>query len=179
MTKSSINKKILTQAYRDFFRPLSFYAVSKVNNAALSDDLVQTTFMKTWVYLQSKGDIDLMRAFLYHTLNGLIIDEYRKHKPLSLDRLIENGFEIGGDGFKKLDDIIDARTVASYVKELPKKYRSVVAMRLIEEMSLQEVSVIAHQSKNTTSAQVHRGVIRLRDFFVNGANRLAAAHFLL
>ncbi len=93
MTKSS-NNRVLTGAHRDFSRGLIRYANLKVNNAALSDDLVQATFMKAWLYLQRKGNIDLMRAFLYNTLNALIIDEYRKPKVLSLNLLAENGLEL-------------------------------------------------------------------------------------
>ena len=37
------------------------------------------------------GKIDIMKAFLYHVLNRLIIDEYRKHKTVSLDSIMENG----------------------------------------------------------------------------------------
>jgi len=32
-----------------------------------------------------------MRAFLYHILNDLIVDEYRKHKASSLTLLMEKG----------------------------------------------------------------------------------------
>ena len=76
MTTASTNW-VLTKAHRDFSRGLVRFANLKVNNAALADDLVQDTFLKTLKYLQSNGKIDLMRAFLYHVLNRLIIDEYR------------------------------------------------------------------------------------------------------
>ena len=66
------NNQILTEAHRDYSRGLSRYANLKVNNTELSYDLVQDTFMKTWLYLQRSGKIDLMRAFLYHVLNRLI-----------------------------------------------------------------------------------------------------------
>jgi RNA polymerase sigma-70 factor (ECF subfamily) len=160
--KRSSNNYILTKAHRDFSHGLSRYAILKVNNAALSDDLVQTTFLKTWVYLQNKGKIDLMRAFLYHALNGLIIDEYRKQKPISLDALTEGGLELEAINSENIFNIIDGKALTLLIKKLPEKYRSVITMRFVEELTLKEISAIAHQSQNTTSAQVHRGLFKLK-----------------
>jgi len=66
----------------------------KLHDHALGEGLVQETFMKPVVYLVKKGKIDLMKAFLYHVLNNLIIDEYRKHKTSSLDTMQEKGFTL-------------------------------------------------------------------------------------
>lgn len=93
MTTAS-NNRVLTKAHRDFSCGLSRFANTKVHDKDLSDDLVQETFIKTWKYLQGTGKINLMRAFLYHVLNRLIIDEYRRKKAVSLDVLIESGFEL-------------------------------------------------------------------------------------
>jgi RNA polymerase sigma-70 factor (ECF subfamily) len=161
VTKAS-NNRILTDAHKDFSQGLSRYANLKVHNAALSEDLVQATFMKTWLYLQKTGKIDLIRAFLYHVLNRLIIDEYRKKKPVSLDLLTENGFELKAVKSENILNVIDAKALALLVKKLPKKYGDVLTMRYIEDLSLKEMSVKTHQTQNTISVQVHRGLLKLR-----------------
>ena len=160
--KRSSNNYILTKAYQDFSRGLSCYAALKVSNKALSDDLVQTTFLRTWAYLQKKGKIDLMRAFLYHALKGLIIDEYRRHKTISLDVLAENGLELETIDSENIYNVIDGKALALLIEKLPDKYRTVITMRFVEELTLKEISAVAHQSPNTTSAQVHRGLSKLR-----------------
>jgi DNA-directed RNA polymerase specialized sigma24 family protein len=87
-------RAVLTSAHLDFEKKLNVHAFFKLNDRALGEDIVQDTFMKTWVYLVRGGKIDTMRAFLYHILNDLIIDEYRKHKThSSLNALMEKGFE--------------------------------------------------------------------------------------
>ncbi len=65
---------ILTLAHHDFDKGLNARAFFKVNNRAISKDLVQDTFIKTWIYLVKGGKIDIMKAFLYHVLNNLIVD---------------------------------------------------------------------------------------------------------
>src|SRR3989344_3571626 len=84
---------VLTLAHNDYEKGLNAHAFFKVHDHAMGEDLVQDTFMKTWAYLVKGGKIDVMKAFLYHVLNNLIIDEYRKHKTTSLDALLVKGFE--------------------------------------------------------------------------------------
>ena len=82
---------LLTSAHHNFSKALNAHAFFKVHDHKIGEDLVQDTFMKTWAYLVKGGEIEVMKAFLYHILNNLIIDQYRKHKTASLDTLIENG----------------------------------------------------------------------------------------
>src|SRR5690348_4274314 len=83
----------LTDAHSNHAQALSKHSFFKLHDQALSTDLVQDTFIKTWSYLIKGGKIDVMKAFLYHVLNNLIVDEYRKRKTVSLDALLEKGFE--------------------------------------------------------------------------------------
>ena len=160
--KKSTNNQVLTNAHHDFSRGLSRYANIKIHPPSLSDDLVQTTFLKTWQYLQRGGRIDLMRAFLYHVLNRLIIDEYRKKKVVSLDLLAEEGLELEAVNSENIFNVIDGRTLAALIEKLPEKYRSAITMRYTNDLSLKEMSVITHQSQNAMSVQVHRGLAKLR-----------------
>src|ERR1035437_9556456 len=84
---------VLATAHNDFAKGLNAHAFFKLHNHAMGEDLVQDTFMKTWSYLVKGGKIDVMKAFLYHVLNNLIVDEYRKRKTTSLEVLLEKGFE--------------------------------------------------------------------------------------
>jgi len=164
MTTAS-NNRVLTKAHRDFSRGLIRFANLKVNNAALSEDLVQDTFMKTWKYLESTGKIDLMRAFLYHVLDRLIIDEYRKKKSVSLDLLAENGFELEAINSENILNIIDGKALLLLIKKLPEKYRNAISMRYTKDLSLAEMSAITHQPQNTMSVQVHRGLMKLKTLY--------------
>ena len=74
--KQELKIKIdLTAAHISFEKGLNVHAFFKTNNHATGEDLVQDTFKKTRIYLARGGKIDLMKAFLYHILNNLIIDE--------------------------------------------------------------------------------------------------------
>ncbi len=156
--------EILTTAYTQYMKELKASAFYKVHDTALSEDLVQDTFMKTWTYLVKGGKINMMRAFLYHVLNNLVIDEYRKqkNKMVSLDDIAEKGYEPGEDESQRLYDFLDGEKALSSIKRIPPKYQRVMRMRYAQGLSLKEMSIISGQSKNTISVQAYRGLVSLR-----------------
>jgi len=154
--------KILTTAHHDYAKYLNSYAFFKVHDYATSEDLVQDTFMKTWKYLVNNGKIDAMKAFLFHVLNNLIVDEYRKKKTTSLDVLIEKGFEPSVDDLDRHLNIMDGKTAITLIRLLPEKYRKVMQMRYIKMLSLKEISLITRKTKNTIAVQAHRGLEKLK-----------------
>ena len=155
-------KAVLTSAHHDFEKGLNLHAFFKVHNRAIGEDLVQDTFMKTWAYLVKGGKIDMMKAFLYHILNNLIVDEYRKHKTTSLDILLEKGFEPSAGDSGRLFDVLDGKVAIILIQRLPKTYQKVMQMRYVQDLSLKEMSFITGQSKNTIAVQLHRGLEKLK-----------------
>lgn len=155
----------MTAAYRNYEKALHQRSYFKVHNRELSEDLVQDTFMKTWSYLVRGGKIDIMKAFLYHTLNCLIVDEYRKRKTTSLDVLLENGFEPAAGGEEHLLNVLDGKAALLLIQRLPEKYRKVMRMRYTQHLSLAEMSLVTGQTKNALAVQVHRGLAKLKALY--------------
>lgn len=156
---------ILTNAHEEYEKKLTAYAFLKVHNRATSEDMVQVTFMKTWAYLVQNGKIDMMKSFLYHTLSDLVVDEYRKNKTVSLDMLLEKGFEPSDNDFEHLYDIMDGKTAVVLIQLLPKKYQNVMRMRYVQELSLAEISLLTGETKNTIAVQSHRGLQKLKKLY--------------
>ena len=159
---------VLTVAHHDYQKVLNAHAFFKVHNHATGEDLVQTTFMKTWAYLVKTGKIDMMKAFLYHTLNQLIIDEYRKQKTSSLDNLLEKGFEPSTDDSGRLFNILDGKAAMLLIQRLPEIYQKVMSMRYVQELSLKEISSVTGQTKNAIAVQAYRGLMKLKILYNNG-----------
>jgi RNA polymerase sigma-70 factor (ECF subfamily) len=158
---------MMTDAHRDYEKLLHNRANFKINDLAISDDLVQITFMKTWSYLAKGGKIDTMKAFLYHVLNGLIIDEYRKHKSTSLDTLLEKGFNPSIDDTDRLINTLDGRGALLLIDKLPIKYQKIMHMKYVQGLSTSEMALITNQTKNTIAVQAHRGLIELRTLYTD------------
>ena len=152
----------LTSAYKEYRKGLNLYALSKIQNHSVSDDLVQDTFIKTWHYLVRNGKIHLMKAFLYHVLKGLIVDEYRKHKAISLDTLVEKGFEPSVDDSDRLLNVLDGKVALLLIERLPEKYKKTMRMKYVQLLSLKEMSLITGETKNSLAVQIHRGLEKLK-----------------
>ena len=155
----------LTNAHDSFASALTKHAFYKTSDAELSQDLVQVTFLKTLLYLQKGGKIDTMKSFLNHVLNNLVTDEYRKRKSISLDSLLEKGFEPSVDDLDKVLDIFEGKQAILMIKFLPKKYQLIMHMRYVQNLSLKEMSLLTGQSENTVAVQAHRGLAKLRALY--------------
>jgi len=153
---------LLTAAHHDYEKKLILHAFFRLDDRTLSEDLVQETFMKTWSYLVRGGKIVVMKAFLYHLLNNLIVDEYRKHKTTSLDDLREKGFEPKDGHFRIPADVLDDKAVLLLIQRLPQPYHGVMRMKYVQDLTLLEISSITGQSKETVAVQVHRGLEKLK-----------------
>lgn len=154
---------IMTVAHHDFEKGLNSRAFFKTHSHETGEDLVQDTFMKTWRYLVKGGKIDVMKAFLYHILNNLIVDEYRKHKTTSLDDIVEKGYEPKtADDSEKLFDFLDGKKALLLIRDLPIKYQKVMRMKYKQLLSLKEISLITGQTKNAIAVQLHRGLEKLK-----------------
>ena len=156
---------IMTTAHHDFEKGLQKHAHFRLNDGAKCDDLVQDTFMKTWVYLVKAGKIDLMKPFLYHILNCLIIDEYRKKKSTSLDVLLDKGFEPGNDDFNRTVNMLDGGVAIQLITELPRAYQKIMTMRYVDDLSLSEIAAETGLTKNSVAVKAHRGMEKLRALY--------------
>jgi RNA polymerase sigma factor (sigma-70 family) len=152
----------LTTAHFDYEKGLNAYAFFKVHNHEIGEDLVQDTFRKTWSYLLKGGKIDVMKAFLYHILNNLIVDEYRKNKTTSLDALLEKGFEPSTGNTERLLNVLDGKAAILLIHQLPEKYQKVMRMKFVQLLTLKEISLITGQTKNAVAVQIHRGLEKLK-----------------
>ncbi len=155
-------KAVLTEAHHSYSKGLISHAFFKLHNQSMSDDLVQDTFTKTWKYLAKEGKIGVMKSFLYHILNNLIIDEYRRRKSTSLDVLLEKGYEPGADTRERLMDSLDGKAALLLIAHLPEKSKKVMRMRHVQDLTLKEISLITGESRNTIAVQLHRGLAKLK-----------------
>lgn len=174
MPLNSLSKKDLikisddvTSAHELHHSNLTKHAIYKTHDVDLGEDLVQTTFLKTLIYLRRGGKIVIMRAFLNHILKDLITDEYRKRKPTSLDVLLEAGLEPAAHDDARVADMFDGKQVVGLISKLPQKYQSVLKMRYMQDLSLKEMSLLTGQTTNTVSVQSHRALKKLQAISLN------------
>ncbi len=166
------------KAFDEYSDALFRHAALRISNRERSIDIVHDTFTKVWSYVKAGHQIDSYRSFLYKVLNNLIIDEYRKHKELSLDALLEEDGVDEGD-FSELSEsttealaaTIDGRQAFGLVKELPKEYREVIVFRFVDGLGPKEIADLIEESENVVSVRIHRALKMLRTKIEKGQER--------
>ncbi len=160
-------QETITNAHKDFQSGMQTYAFFKTHDSGVGQDLVQDTFVKTWKYLVKGGQIEVMKAFLYHVLNNLIVDQYRKRKTTSLDMLLEKGYDPSAGGNEKLFNFLDGKSAVQLIDKLPIAYQKVMRMRYLQDFSLKEMSKATGKSTNTVAVQAYRGLEKLKVLYHN------------
>lgn len=158
-------EKQFLQAYDEFSDAIFRHCYFRVFNREQAKELVQETFMKTWQYLKNndKEAIKNIRAFLYRVANNLIIDHARKNKPVSLEEMMEGGFDTGEDGRDKLVSIADGKDMIKLLSQISPKYRQAVQMKFIDDLLPREIAEAIGETENNVSVRIHRGLEQIRE----------------
>jgi RNA polymerase sigma-70 factor (ECF subfamily) len=140
------------------FRFISF----RMADREKAKDIMQETYLKLWKVMCDK-ELDNTRAYLYRIARNLLIDEYRKTKAVSLDDLIEDGFDAQEIPAISTHEGIDIARALLVLKEMPEKYSEVLWLRLVEDWSVRDIAESLLQSENAVSVRIHRGLKFLRE----------------
>jgi len=76
-----------TEAYADYYQVVYGTIYSKISNPDDTDDLTQEVFMH---FYSRMGEVENTRAWLFGTINNVLMNYYRRKKKFSTDEDIEN-----------------------------------------------------------------------------------------
>ena|SRR3989344_605494 len=160
-----------SDAYERYSDELFRHCSLRLSDRERALELTQECFLKTWQYIERGEKVEEFRPFLYRTLRNLIIDEYRRKKPRSLEAMLEGSEETNvetlmpQDESNTLESAIErfegSRALAA-LQELPDLYREVLVLRFVESLSPKEIAEIVDESENAVSVRIHRGLKKLR-----------------
>ena len=143
-----------------------------LGNKEEAEDAAQEAFIKAYIHLHTYDQKRKFSTWLYRIATNLCIDRIRKKKPdYYLDAEVP-GTE-GLDMYSQLAsderlpeeelERMELQERIQYeISQLPDKYRSVIILKYIEELPLQEISDILGIPLGTVKTRVHRGREALR-----------------
>jgi RNA polymerase sigma-70 factor (ECF subfamily) len=154
-------------SYKEHTGALFRYCYFKTLNKEEAKDMVQDVFIKTWEYIRNGGEVLNMKAFLYRTAHNIVIDHYRKKKPVSLDNLFEEGFDVSSetDTVKDIENKIDGAEAIKLLNQIPKAYRDVIYMQYVDGLGVKEIADILGESPNNVSVKIHRGLEKIKKIY--------------
>ena len=160
----------IVEIYKDRVFQLCF---RMLGNRHESEDAAQEAFIRAFMNISSFNQKLKFSTWLYRIATNLCIDRLRKRKPdYYLDAEV-SGTEgltmyshLPADTKLPEEELENSETQAQIQEEiskLPEKYRAVIILKYIEELSLNEISEILDLPLGTVKTRVHRGREALRN----------------
>lgn len=154
-------KKIMDK----YQKPLYFHVLKMVRNHEQVEDLVQEAFMKAFNNLNSYNTNYAFSTWLYRITTNHTIDYLRKKKlnTTSIDEPVktrEGEMEIQISDESETDRTIIRKErkqiIHHAIDNLPEKYKKVIEMRHLQELSYQEIAEQLDLPLGTVKAHIFR-----------------------
>ena len=154
----------IVELYKDKIFQLCFRMLGNRHEA---EDVAQEAFIRAYVNIQGFNQKKKFSSWIYRIATNLCIDRIRKKKPdYFLDAEVPGTeglnmySQISSDNplpEEKLVSLELQETVQREIANLPEKYRAVIVLKYIEELSLNEISEILDLPLGTVKTRMHRG----------------------
>jgi RNA polymerase sigma-70 factor, ECF subfamily len=159
----------LVELYKDKVFQICYRMLGNRHEA---EDISQEAFIRAYVNIETFNQKRKFSTWLFRIATNLCIDRIRKKKPdYYLDAEVA-----GTDGLTmysqvaadvkmpevEVENMELQETIQKEISKLPEKYRSVIVLKYIEELPLQEISEILDMPLGTVKTRVHRGREALR-----------------
>lgn len=143
-----------------------------LGNAHEAEDIAQEAFIRAFVNIHTYDMSKKFSTWLYRIATNLSIDRIRKKKPdYYLDAEVSgtDGLtmysQVSAEGALPEDEIETMElqeTIQQEILKLPDKYRTVIVLKYIDELSLKEIGDILDIPIGTVKTRIHRGREALR-----------------
>ncbi|MBS4196591.1 RNA polymerase sigma factor SigW [Lederbergia citri] len=143
-----------------------------LGNRHEAEDIAQEAFVRAYVNIHSFNQGRKFSTWLYRIATNLCIDRIRKKKPdyyLDAELAGTEGLtmysQIAAEG-KSPDSEVETIELQERVQQeilrLPDKYRIVIILRYIDDLSLNEISEVLEMPIGTVKTRIHRAREALR-----------------
>jgi RNA polymerase sigma-70 factor, ECF subfamily len=159
----------IVEVYKDKVFQLCYRMLGNRHEA---EDIAQEAFIRAYININSFNQNLKFSTWLYRIATNLCIDRIRKKKPdyfldaevpgtegLTMYSQVPSETPLPEDEVESIE-LQDA--IQKEISKLPDKYRSVIVLKYIEELSLNEISEILDLPLGTVKTRIHRGREALR-----------------
>ena len=164
------NESAISTLINKYQQRLYGFIFSKVQDRDATEDIFQDTFIKV-IHTLKRGNYNEQGKFLPWVMriaHNLIIDYFRKNNrmPKFNNRGDFDIFSVLSDDAANVEYKIVKGQIVNHLRilleELPTEQRSVIKMRLYQDMSFKEISEQTGVSINTALGRMRYGLINLR-----------------
>ena len=143
----------------------AIYAVARryLRNDADAADVAQQTFVRAFRALDGFRGAATVRSWLYRIAINLALNHVRDHAREKPQEIEEGRLSTTATGPQRIIADEDAARLRAAVAQLPPKQRTVLELRVFDELSFREVAELADCSENAAKVNFHYAVKRLKE----------------
>ena len=150
--------------YDEYFNQMYRYIYYKVDKHQ-ADDLLETLFLKAWENIKSykKRKNITFKSWLFRIAHNLVVDHYRLtrvHQELD-PRLPDVNRE--SNPFDRVQRSLNNESLKNAIDKLKKKYRDIIILKFINELSNEEISGILKKSEGSVRILQFRALKTLKE----------------
>ncbi|MDP2629424.1 MAG: RNA polymerase sigma factor [Candidatus Harrisonbacteria bacterium] len=163
MAMTRAKRQKFLEAYENYHDAIYRHCFFRVFNKQRAEEVCQEAFMKVYDYMRSH-EVENIRAFLYRVANNLVIDESRKRKEESLDKLMElyEGFGPSKDSREESEKHLLLKEIFLHFTKLTVEERNLLHMRYVDDLDPKDIAPILEISANNVSVKLNRAMNKLR-----------------
>ena len=161
--------------YRDLSPAVTGYL--RLHGAAEPDDLASETFLGVFTGLAGFcGDEDGLRAWVFTIAHRRLVDDWRRRsrRPLVADEEADLAGHVGGDVEDDAFDRLGTQGVHRLCSLLPDDQRAVVLLRVLGDLTVEQVAQVMGRSAASVKALQRRGLRALRGELETSSGRVGA-----
>ncbi len=150
--------------YRDLSPSVTGYL--RLHGAAEPDDLASETFLGVFTGLaRFRGDEEALRAWVFTIAHRRLVDDWRRRsrRPQLVDDPGDLAEHLGGDVEEDAFVRVGAENVERMCGGLPADQRSVLLLRILADLTVEQVAHVLGRSVASVKALQRRGLRTLRD----------------
>ncbi len=155
------DSQAFAKIYDCFVSEIYRYILFKINDVNDAQDLTAETFKRAWSYI-ARYKSNNFRAYLYAIARNLCFDFYKQNKNQTSLELIK---EVK-DETESLEQKVIVQEIKTELKsaitKLPNKYREIIILRFMNELSIKETSIITGMSSAAVRTTQTRAIGKLK-----------------
>ena len=141
-----------------------------VGNQEEAEDIVQETFLRVYRKRKAYKRIAKFSTWIYTIAGNLSRTELRRRKRRKFFSITDMGYEdrdyeISDEGYNPenhVEGVIQEEIIHKEINNLSPKFREVIILRDVQELSYEEISKIIRVPIGTVKSRVNRGRLKLQ-----------------
>jgi len=160
--------ELIVKRYKD---PLLNFVYRFLGNRTEAEDIVQETFLRVFRNRKAYKRVARFSTWIYTIAGNLAKTELRKRKKHTIFSVSEMGYEdkdyeISDESLnpeKKVNSRLYDKIIQKEIEALSPKFREVIILRDIQELSYEEISKIIKVPIGTVKSRVNRARLKLQE----------------